>query len=177
MGAGGPMAPPAATNGPPQPPMGGMPQPPTSRPSTFNQRYPTAPIPPMPGPNPSQQAPSAAPHPGQPPMPTPNQVNRRVQKKYILHVFIINMFIYSDYLFFQFPPTPVNNLSSRLGGLSLGGQASDCLDLLQNRHILPAKPMKPPKPRLQAELWNDYNCSPDIFRSTLTKVRRYYVYH
>jgi len=30
--------------------------------------------------------------------------------------------------------------------------------------------MKPPKPRLQAELWNDYNCSPDIFRSTLTKI-------
>lgn len=47
---------------------------------------------------------------------------------------------------------------------------SDCMDLLQNRHILPAKPMKPPKPRLQAELWSDYNCSPDIFRSTLTKI-------
>merc|ERR1719394_1500145 len=86
------------------------------------------------------------------------------------------------------PPLPGNNqpqtqnkygqdsLSRSLGGLSvtqsgfqkMWGQES--VDLLQNRHILPAKPTKPPKPRLQAELWNDYNCSPDIFRSTLTKI-------
>merc|ERR1719210_3080084 len=81
------------------------------------------------------------------------------------------------------PPAPnrfgqadVSNLSGRLGGLSvtqtgfqkMWGQES--IDLLQNRHILPPKPTKPPKPRLQAELWNDYNCSSDIFRSTLTKI-------
>ena len=44
------------------------------------------------------------------------------------------------------------------------------VDLLQNRHILPAKAIVPPKVKLQTELWNNMNCSPDIFRSTLTKV-------
>jgi len=44
------------------------------------------------------------------------------------------------------------------------------MDLLQNRHILPPKPVPAPKPKLQAELWNSYNCSPDTFRCTLTKI-------
>ncbi|TRY80868.1 hypothetical protein TCAL_12910, partial [Tigriopus californicus] len=44
------------------------------------------------------------------------------------------------------------------------------LDLLQNRHILPAKPVTPPKPQLTSELWRNMNCSPDIFRCTLTKI-------
>ena len=44
------------------------------------------------------------------------------------------------------------------------------MDLLHNRHILPAKAVPAPKPKLHAELWNNVNCSPDIFRSTLTKI-------
>jgi len=48
------------------------------------------------------------------------------------------------------------------------GQES--LDLLQNRHILPSEEVTPPKPRLQAEQWNNANCSSEIFRSTLTKI-------
>ena len=44
------------------------------------------------------------------------------------------------------------------------------VDLLQNRHILPSKVIEPPKVKLQTELWNSMNCSPDIFRSTLTKI-------
>ena len=44
------------------------------------------------------------------------------------------------------------------------------VDLLHNRHILPAKAVPAPKPKLHAELWNSVNCSPDIFRSTLTKI-------
>ena len=44
------------------------------------------------------------------------------------------------------------------------------MDLLHNRHILPAKAVPAPKPKLHAELWNSVNCSPDIFRSTLTKI-------
>ena len=43
------------------------------------------------------------------------------------------------------------------------------VDLLQNRHILPAKAMQAPKVRLQTELWNSRNASPEIMRSTLTK--------
>ena len=81
------------------------------------------------------------------------------------------------------PPAPnrfgqadVSNLSGRLGGLSvtqtgfqkMWGQES--IDLLQNRHILPPEPLKPPMARLQAEQWSNINCSPDIFRATLTKI-------
>jgi len=54
------------------------------------------------------------------------------------------------------------------GFQKMWGQES--VDLLQNRHILPPDPVKPPQPRLQAEQWNNINCSPDIFRSTLSKI-------
>merc|ERR1719464_927065 len=70
-----------------------------------------------------------------------------------------------------FPPTPtspVQNLASRLGNYSLN-QGMEPVDLLQNRHILPAKAMQAPKVRLQTELWNSRNASPEIMRSTLTK--------
>ena len=49
-------------------------------------------------------------------------------------------------------------------------QGMEPVDLLHNRHILPSKAVPVPKPRLHAELWNSVNCSPDIFRSTLTKI-------
>jgi len=70
----------------------------------------------------------------------------------------------------------VNSLSNQLGGLSvtqtgfqkMWGQES--VDLLQNRHILPPDEIIPPKPRLQAEHLTSANCSPEIFRSTLTKI-------
>lgn len=72
-------------------------------------------------------------------------------------------------------PDP-SSLSRQLGGLSvtqtgfqkMWGQES--VDLLQNRHILPPEPIKPPMARLQAEQWSNINCSPEIFRSTLTKI-------
>ena len=48
-------------------------------------------------------------------------------------------------------------------------QGMEPVDLLQNRHILPAKAMQAPKVRLQTELWNSRNASPEIMRSTLTK--------
>merc|ERR1712042_119735 len=58
-----------------------------------------------------------------------------------------------------------HSLSSQLGGLSvtqtgfqkMWGQES--LDLLQNRHILPPGEVTAPTPRLQAEQWNNINCS------------------
>jgi len=69
-----------------------------------------------------------------------------------------------------------HSLSSQLGGLSvtqtgfqkMWGQES--LDLLQNRHILPPGEVTAPTPRLQAEQWNNINCSPDLFRCTLSKI-------
>merc|ERR1719422_1243735 len=69
-----------------------------------------------------------------------------------------------------------SSLSRQLGGLSvtqtgfqkMWGQES--VDLLQNRHILPPEPLKPPMARLQAEQWSNINCSPEIFRSTLSKI-------
>ena len=71
------------------------------------------------------------------------------------------------------PPSMLatSSISQRIGGLSLS-QGGEAIDLLQNRHILPARGTKipSPKPKLQAELWNSYNCSSDIFRCTLTKV-------
>jgi len=69
-----------------------------------------------------------------------------------------------------------NSLSNQLGGLSItqtGFQkmwGQESVDLLQNRHILPPEEVTPPKPKLQAEQWNQVNCSPDIFRCTLTKI-------
>jgi len=53
-------------------------------------------------------------------------------------------------------------------------QGMEPVDLLQNRHILPTKAIPAPKPRLQADMWNNANCSPDIFRCTLTKVSKKY---
>merc|ERR1719361_1493666 len=69
------------------------------------------------------------------------------------------------------PGTATSSIAQRIGGLSLS-QGGDAIDLLQNRHILPSRGTKVPvpKPRLQAELWNSFNCSTDIFRSTLTKI-------
>jgi len=69
-----------------------------------------------------------------------------------------------------------SSLDARLGGLSVTNQGwqkmwgQESIDLLQNRHILPPDEVKPPKPRLQAEVWTNMNCHPDIFRSTLTKI-------
>eukprot|EP00095_Tigriopus_kingsejongensis_P001586 maker-scaffold831_size90909-snap-gene-0.16 protein:Tk01586 transcript:maker-scaffold831_size90909-snap-gene-0.16-mRNA-1 annotation:"protein transport protein sec24b-like" len=57
--------------------------------------------------------------------------------------------------------------NSRSGGAYFGMEP---LDLLQNRHILPPKALPPPKPQLTTELWRNINCSPDIFRCTLTKI-------
>merc|ERR1719273_2983157 len=75
----------------------------------------------------------------------------------------------SDNFYQQQPQNNVQNIASRLGNFSLN-QGMEPVDLLQNRHILPSKVIEPPKVRLQTELWNSMNCSPDIFRSTLTKI-------
>ncbi|XP_063983173.1 protein transport protein Sec24A [Diachasmimorpha longicaudata] len=70
----------------------------------------------------------------------------------------------------------MNKLNTHMGSLSvtqtgfntLWGQQS--LDLLQCRNVLPSEKVEPPKITLQQEFLDGVNCSPDIFRCTLTKV-------
>lgn len=71
-------------------------------------------------------------------------------------------------------PSNISQLSQQLGGLSVThdgwnkGWGTHQIDLLQQRQVLPSDGVVPPRPVLA----QDYlpNCSPDIFRCTLTKV-------
>ncbi|XP_068134016.1 protein transport protein Sec24A [Hyperolius riggenbachi] len=71
------------------------------------------------------------------------------------------------------PTMGMNNLVSSVGGLSLHqAQQLDelrALNLLQERNILPPTPVKPPTPCLQEEI-QKLNCSPELFRCTLTNI-------
>lgn len=68
----------------------------------------------------------------------------------------------------------MNQLSQQLGGLSVTKDGwnkswgTQQVDLLQHRQVLPPGGIVPPKPVLAQEYLP--NCSPDIFRCTLTKV-------
>ncbi|KAJ8687154.1 hypothetical protein QAD02_022948 [Eretmocerus hayati] len=46
----------------------------------------------------------------------------------------------------------------------------DSVDLLQCRNVLPPEKVIPPKIKLHQEMLDRINCSPDIFRCTLTKI-------
>lgn len=46
----------------------------------------------------------------------------------------------------------------------------EAVDILQCRNILPGDKVEPPKIKLHQELLDRVNCSPDIFRCTLTKI-------
>ncbi|XP_069826047.1 protein transport protein Sec24A isoform X1 [Dendropsophus ebraccatus] len=71
------------------------------------------------------------------------------------------------------PNIGVNNLVSSVGGLSIHqAQQLDelrAVNLLQERNILPPTSVKPPKPCLQEDL-QKLNCSPELFRCTLTNI-------
>ncbi|XP_029452417.1 LOW QUALITY PROTEIN: protein transport protein Sec24B [Rhinatrema bivittatum] len=69
----------------------------------------------------------------------------------------------------QYPT--VNQLSSSLGGLSVQQQPDGLrpINLSQDRNILPSTPVQAPVPNLNSEL-RKLNCSPDLFRCTLTNV-------
>lgn len=63
-------------------------------------------------------------------------------------------------------------LHSRMAGMSVNASFNklwgyEAYNLLQDRNILPKAPEDPPKPALPGE---SANCSPDIFRCTLTKI-------
>ncbi|XP_046466052.1 protein transport protein Sec24A isoform X1 [Neodiprion pinetum] len=73
-------------------------------------------------------------------------------------------------------PDQMNQLNSQMGGLNVAHSGfnqlwgMECVDLLQTRNILPAESVQPPKVKLQQEFLDSVNCSPDIFRCTLTKI-------
>ncbi|EZA50413.1 Protein transport protein Sec24B [Ooceraea biroi] len=73
-------------------------------------------------------------------------------------------------------PDQLNQLNNQMGGLNVtqGGfnklWGSETIDLLQCRNVLPPEKIEPPKIRLHQEFLDGVNCSPDIFRCTLTKV-------
>jgi len=47
---------------------------------------------------------------------------------------------------------------------------NESVDLMQNRHILPQSKVLPPPIKLNQHFHEAVNCSPDIFRCTLTKI-------
>lgn len=65
-------------------------------------------------------------------------------------------------------PTSYQNNVVHQGFNKLWGR--DSVDLLQNRHILPTTKVLPPPIKLNNMFHESTNCSPDIFRCTLTKI-------
>lgn len=63
----------------------------------------------------------------------------------------------------QFPGGVVQQGFNRMWG-------NDNVDLMQNRHILPATKVLPPPIKLNHQFHEATNCSADIFRCTLTKI-------
>ncbi|XP_076619720.1 protein transport protein Sec24AB isoform X1 [Colletes latitarsis] len=73
-------------------------------------------------------------------------------------------------------PDQMNQLNSQMNMMSVT-QAGynklwgmETVDLLQYRNILPSEKVEPPKIKLHKEFLDSVNCSPDIFRCTLTKI-------
>lgn len=70
------------------------------------------------------------------------------------------------------PPAGPAQLSSSLSALSLQSQTPEALrvlNLLQERNLLPPGPVPAPTPCLPQDL-QKLNCSPEVFRSTLTSI-------
>ena len=73
-------------------------------------------------------------------------------------------------------PEQMNHLNNQMNMMSVA-QAGynklwgmETVDLLQCRNVLPAEKVEPPKIKLHQEFLDSVNCSPDIFRCTLTKI-------
>ncbi|XP_031841096.1 protein transport protein Sec24AB isoform X2 [Nomia melanderi] len=73
-------------------------------------------------------------------------------------------------------PDQMNQLNSQMNMMSVS-QAGynklwgmETIDLLQCRNVLPPEKVEPPKIKLHREFLDSVNCSPDIFRCTLTKI-------
>ncbi|ODM90506.1 Protein transport protein Sec24A [Orchesella cincta] len=70
----------------------------------------------------------------------------------------------------------VNQVTGGLNSMSITQQGfnklwgTDHADLLKTRQVLPPEGVKSPEIRFQHEYMNHVNCSPDLFRCTLTKI-------
>ncbi|XP_076684300.1 protein transport protein Sec24AB isoform X1 [Andrena cerasifolii] len=73
-------------------------------------------------------------------------------------------------------PDQMNQLDNQMNMMSVtqGGYnklwGMETVELLQCRNILPSEKVEPPKIKLHQEFLENVNCSPDIFRCTLTKI-------
>lgn len=85
----------------------------------------------------------------------------------------------------RYPQQPIYQQKGQTGGDILASQMSglsvaqmgfnklwgmESIDLLQNRNVLPAEKVEAPKVMLHQEFLDSVNCSPEIFRCTLTKI-------
>ncbi|KAK7799187.1 hypothetical protein U0070_014087 [Myodes glareolus] len=66
-------------------------------------------------------------------------------------------------------PLGANHLTASMSGLSLHPEGLRVVNLLQERNMLPSTPLKPPVPNLHEDI-QKLNCSPELFRCTLTGV-------
>ncbi|KAH0506478.1 Protein transport protein Sec24A [Microtus ochrogaster] len=62
-----------------------------------------------------------------------------------------------------------NHLTASMSGLSLHPEGLRVVNLLQERNMLPSTPLQPPVPNLHEDI-QKLNCSPELFRCTLTGV-------
>ncbi|XP_018309893.1 protein transport protein Sec24B isoform X1 [Mycetomoellerius zeteki] len=73
-------------------------------------------------------------------------------------------------------PDQLNQLNNQMSNLNVTQVGynkiwgMESIDLLQCRNILPPEKVEPPMIKLNQEFLDSINCSPDIFRCTLTKV-------
>ncbi|XP_037531091.1 protein transport protein Sec24B [Nematolebias whitei] len=84
-----------------------------------------------------------------------------------------NLYSQSGYQQYSQPFPSLSQLSAALGGLSgvpeLEVEALRPVNLLQERNLLPPRPLEAPEPNVGADL-KKVNCSPQTFRCTLTSI-------
>ncbi|XP_045141010.1 protein transport protein Sec24A isoform X2 [Echinops telfairi] len=66
-------------------------------------------------------------------------------------------------------PLGANHLTASMSGLSLHPEGLRVINLLQERNMLPSTPLQPPVPNLHEDI-QKLNCSPELFRCTLTGI-------
>ncbi|XP_017877677.1 protein transport protein Sec24B [Ceratina calcarata] len=109
-------------------------------------------------PTPTAGHPGQRMYPGQPPNPMnmpPDSMSKRYPESY---------------------PDQINQLNNQMNTMNVSQYGynklwgMESVDLLQCRNILPPERVEPPKIKLHQEFLDSVNCSPDIFRCTLTKI-------
>jgi len=76
---------------------------------------------------------------------------------------------------FQPSQSPMDGMTSQMAGMSVQQGFNqmwgmEAVDLLKCRDLLPREKMEPPPVKLHHELYEAANCSPELFRCTLTKI-------